>query len=168
MTPRIWQFTSQFVQSTWNPYKYSVFYLTASRLRLMNWARLCYTIQNENLQENNFSCRFSFCRTGYPCLTLCCFGGIHLQRKGFPICPYYAIRAHVCYFFARNWPITGRYLHIYEHFVVIYRQFLRYKFIKIVQRIRFWFVHIPDREPRLHGELAPPCRKGAPLFHEQF
>ncbi len=29
-------------------------------------------------------------------------------------------------------------------------------------------VHIPDREPRLHGELAPPCRKGAPLFHEQF
>lgn len=29
-------------------------------------------------------------------------------------------------------------------------------------------VHIPDREPRLHGVLAPPCRKGAPLFHEQF
>ena len=29
-------------------------------------------------------------------------------------------------------------------------------------------VHIPDREPRLHGELAPLCRKGAPLFHEQF
>lgn len=29
-------------------------------------------------------------------------------------------------------------------------------------------LHIPDREPRLHGVLAPPCRKGAPLFHEQF
>ncbi len=29
-------------------------------------------------------------------------------------------------------------------------------------------MHIPDREPRLHGVLAPPCRKGAPLFHEQF
>ena len=29
-------------------------------------------------------------------------------------------------------------------------------------------VHIPDREPRLHGVLAPPCREGAPLFHEQF
>ena len=24
-------------------------------------------------------------------------------------------------------------------------------------------LHIPDREPRLHGVLAPPCRKGAPL-----
>jgi hypothetical protein len=30
------------------------------------------------------------------------------------------------------------------------------------------YVHISDREPRLHGVLAPPCRKGAPLFHEQF
>ena len=30
------------------------------------------------------------------------------------------------------------------------------------------YMHIPDREPRLHGVLAPPCRKGAPLFHEQF
>ena len=33
---------------------------------------------------------------------------------------------------------------------------------------RFVRLHIPDREPRLHGVLAPPCRKGAPLFHEQF
>ena len=24
-------------------------------------------------------------------------------------------------------------------------------------------VHIPDREPRLHGVLAPPCRKGNAL-----
>ena len=24
-------------------------------------------------------------------------------------------------------------------------------------------LHIPDREPCLHGVLAPPCRKGAPL-----
>ncbi len=34
--------------------------------------------------------------------------------------------------------------------------------------VLFNYLHIPDREPRLHGVLAPPCRKGAPLFHEQF
>lgn len=36
------------------------------------------------------------------------------------------------------------------------------------KELRLTQVHIPDREPRLHGVLAPPCRKGAPLFHEQF
>lgn len=52
----------------------------------------------------------------------------------------------------------------------VYSLFLSSKVLPSKQTLDVFLyrVHIPDREPRLHGVLAPPCRKGAPLFHEQF